>query len=179
MRVLCQSEAYEGEAFKFSAKKNSPRKCENLNQFRPANCRKSFLGPRKFRSQVLARRILSREANSNTNSHQNQSLQDTFSNMEISENDIPRSANENEDHPAENPQRVSGESENSDSMAASGRWPVLSGRAMVTLILMSLLTVTVQACRYSTIDARHTMCSFMPKQCPGKMLMRKYILETI
>ncbi|KAA0203787.1 hypothetical protein HAZT_HAZT002555 [Hyalella azteca] len=34
------------------------------------------------------------------------------------------------------------------------------------------MCATVQACRYAAIDPRHTMCSFMPKQCPGKMLIR-------
>jgi len=49
----------------------------------------------------------------------------------------------------------------------------LSYQFVLFLSLVPLLVLSGQACRYSSIDARHTMCSFMPRQCPGKMLMRK------
>ncbi|XP_018025817.1 uncharacterized protein LOC108681306 [Hyalella azteca] len=46
------------------------------------------------------------------------------------------------------------------------------GTGYLWLLLLLVMCATVQACRYAAIDPRHTMCSFMPKQCPGKMLIR-------
>ncbi|KAF2356535.1 CAP domain [Trinorchestia longiramus] len=52
---------------------------------------------------------------------------------------------------------------------ASGWW---SNIRMLTLLLVCLLTGVVKSCPYAAVDPRHTICVFMPKQCPGKMLIR-------
>ena len=46
-------------------------------------------------------------------------------------------------------------------------------RILFITLFVSMFVVIAQACRYSTVDQRHTMCTFMPRQCPGKMLISK------